>query len=111
MLPGPYAGAAAMVGVIVLGVILAATAMTAARTEASLRGRVAELIRINARQGAYFQAKLQACESHGAGSGKEDLSHVSAEEKARRLAAGSPEGFDVCARMESADQAVLQSLK
>jgi hypothetical protein len=31
--------------------------------------------------------------------------------RAQQLAQNAPAGFDVCARMESADQAVLETLK
>ncbi len=109
--PGRIVGLLALAGVIVLGAALIATATSAGRTEAALRARIAELTRVNARQAIYWQARLQACEAAGPGQGGDGLAHASAEDRARRLAAAQPAGFDVCARMESADQAVLQTLK
>jgi hypothetical protein len=100
---------AALGAVIVLGGALMATSLAAARTEADLRARIAELTRVNGRQGVYWQARLQACET-AAGSAVAP-GRASAEDRARRLVARGPRGFDVCARMESADEAVLQTLK
>lgn len=110
ILTSRYMGLAAFIAVSVLGAVLFATSMSAARTEAQLRGRIAELTRINARQGAYWNAKLSACEA-GPSRGAERPSDVSAEGRARRLATSEPAGFDVCARMESADRAVLENLR
>ena len=99
-----------LVAVTVLGAVLCATSLSAARTEAQLRARIAELTRINARQGAYWNAKLSACEaapSRDADRAADD----SPEGRARRLATSQPAGFDGCARMESADRAVLENLR
>jgi hypothetical protein len=111
-LTGRHAGALALGAVIVLALSLAATSVSAVRTERTLRARIAELTRINARQGAYWQAKLSACETLGPRAGDtRRVTEISAADRARRLAGRGPAGFDVCARMESADQAVLETLR
>ena len=110
ILSSRYMTLAALVVVSVLGVVLFVTSVSAARTEAQLRSRIAELTRVNARQGAYWNAKLSACEARPT-AGSERVTDVSPEGRARRLATREPAGFDVCARMESADRAVLESLR
>ena len=95
---------------IVLGVALMATSISAGRTEAGLRARIASLTEVNTRLGVYWQARLRSCESAAAGGTGEAPGKGSPEDRARRLAR-APAGFDVCARMESADQAVLRTLK
>jgi hypothetical protein len=106
-----YTGPLASLLVIVLGLALMATSISAGRTEAGLRARIANLTEVNTRLGTYWQARLRSCESAAAGGTSEALSKGSPEDRARRLAARAPAGFDVCARMESADQAVLRTLK
>ena len=109
-LTGRYGGIAAIAAVIALGSVLMATSISAARTEAGLRARIADLTRINARQGAYWAARLSECRAAGPAD-QDHLANVSAEARARRLTTREPAGFDVCARMESADRAVLDTLK
>ena len=103
---------AAVCMVIVLGAALASTAVISARTEAVLRHRIAELTVENRQVGAVWGAKLAACEAGVApGRGRVTASTLSNEDRAKELAQNAPAGFDVCARMESADQAVLETLK
>ena len=98
--------------VIVLGLVLAATSVIAARTETELRHRIAELTLENRQAGAVWGAKLAACEIGGArGRGRVTAATLSDKARAKELAENAPTGFDVCARMESADQAVLETLK
>lgn len=89
---------------------LVATSVSARRTEQGLRQRIETLAAENQRNGLALHARLAACES-----GPADRQGASAaltpQERARRLAAKEPVGFDVCARMESADRAVLETLK
>lgn len=110
ILTGRYVTLIALVAVSVLGAVLFATSVSATRTEAQLRARIAELTRINIRQGAYWNAKLSACQT-GTTRGEERVVDASPEGRARRLATNEPVGFDVCARMESADRAVLNALR
>ena len=92
--------------------LLVATASTAARTEALLRARVAQLSEENQKTGAGLHARLAACEGAGGGAAARVAGvETSAEVRARRLTGTGPPGFDVCARMESADRAVLETLR
>ncbi|MDB5425333.1 MAG: hypothetical protein JWQ29_2749, partial [Phenylobacterium sp.] len=65
-LANPWAGLAALVAVIVLGLALIVTALTAARTETALRGRIAALTAECRRAGEVWGANLAACETGGA---------------------------------------------
>jgi hypothetical protein len=103
---------AATLAVAALGLALVITSVTAARTEAALRQRIADLVRENRQVGAVWGAKLAACETGGAqGHGRVTAAALSNEDRAKKMAQHAPAGFDVCARMESADQAVLETLK
>lgn len=106
-----YAGPLASVLVIVLGSVLVVTSISARRTEAGLRARIADLTQVNTRLANHWQARLRACERAAADGTSQIPVNGSPEERARRLAARAPAGFDACARMESADQAVLRALK
>ena len=106
-----HAGPLATFLVIVLGLALMVTSISAGRTEAGLHARIADLTRANARLANYWQAWLRTCEAAAADGTSQALAKGSPEARARRLAAQAPTGFDVCARMESADQAVLRTLK
>ena len=108
---GPVATATA----IVLAVLLAVTWTAAERTRAQLESQVTVLTR-QAEGAAGWQARLASCEATRAGMARglhaaSNSAGGTPEERARRLAAEAPAGFDVCARMESADQAVLNTLK
>ena len=105
-LAGPigFALALAMCG------LLVATSMTAARNEAALRARIGDLTAQNLRTGAVLHARLAACEGATPGGASRGVTVTSAQARADRLS-GSPAGFDVCARMESADRAVLETLR
>jgi hypothetical protein len=57
-------------------------------------------------------AKLAACEVGAVQNGSRvTAAALSNEARAKELAKNAPAGFDVCARMESADRAVLETLK
>jgi hypothetical protein len=108
----PVAGPVGFALSLVLCAMLGATAVSAAHNEAQLRGRIAELTAENQRNGLALHARLAACEG-----GPADLERLRAtnanltpEQRAQRLS-GGPAGFDVCARMESADRAVLETLR
>jgi hypothetical protein len=110
------AGPAASAVAALLAVLLALTWTGAQRTQAQLRGELAQLSREANTVGAYWQTRATSCE--GASPSQARTIEVAAqdakaspEDKARRLANEPPAGFDVCARMESADQAVLNALK
>jgi hypothetical protein len=114
-----HAGPAATALAAVLAVALAVTGLQAAHRQAALESRIAELTRETQRVGGYWKAKVAACEI-AAARGLEDAGRprnratrvaLGPEAAAARLVSEQPAGFDVCARMESADQAVLQTLK
>jgi hypothetical protein len=108
----PVAGPVGFALAIVMCALLVATSLSAARNEAALRARIGELSAQNLRTGAVLHARLTACESAPSGGAPKGagLTQASAQARAERLA-GSPAGFDVCARMESADRAVLETLR
>ena len=111
-LTGRWLALAALIATVALGLALTATSLSAARTEAALRHQIAELVRQNRQAGALWGAKLASCETAGnASPGRVTNAALSPTERARELARKSPAGFDVCARMESADQAVMETLK
>lgn len=115
---GPIASVVALV----MGTLLALswTAWQAERT--MLERRIVQLTQQAERSHALWKAQLSACH---AAAGAERLTHADYEapnaakggqgakggDDARRLLSEQPEGIDVCARMESADQAVLSTLK
>lgn len=111
-LAGRLAGLASLVLNVALVIALVASVMAWRRESADLRGRVAEVTQQAASAQAVWKAQLAAC---SAPPPTEQVTRtgvdVSSDEAARRLLARGPEGVDVCARMESADQAVLSTLK
>ena len=108
----PMAGILGFSLAFVMAALLAATSIGASRNEAALRARIAQLAAQDARTGALLHAKLVACESaEQAAQNSRGLANASIDVRAERLARREPQGFDVCARMESADRAVLESLR
>ena len=108
----PMAGPVGFGLAVVLCGLLIATSLSATKTEASLRARIAQLAQQDARTGALLHARLAACESAAGGPQALDkLTAASVDARAQRLAGRGPQGFDVCARMESADRAVLENLR
>jgi hypothetical protein len=98
--------------IVALGVALTVTVSNATRKEAALRARIAELGRENRQAAAVWGAKLAACEVGAVQNGSRvTAAALSNEARAKELAKNAPAGFDVCARMESADRAVLETLK
>jgi hypothetical protein len=108
----PVAGPVGFALSFVLLGMLSLTAVSATHNEATMRNRITQLTNENQRNGMALHARLAACE--GAPADLERLRATSAnltpEQRAQRLS-GEPAGFDVCARMESADRAVLETLR
>ncbi|MBS0334794.1 MAG: hypothetical protein JSS35_18645 [Proteobacteria bacterium] len=109
----PVAGPVGFILAIGMCGLLLGTVYNAERREAQLRGEIAQLQDQAQKNALALRARLAACESapadlqqRRAGNAK-----LTPQERAARLAANSPQGFDVCARMESADRAVLETLK
>jgi len=111
----PVAGPLGFGLAVIMCALLVATSMTATRTEATLRARINQLAAQDARTGALLRARLVSCErvAPGAGPAPQDrlTTNASVDARAQRLAGREPQGFDVCARMESADRAVLETLR
>lgn len=107
---GPVATAAAVVLAVVLGI---SSTMWRAERHA-LETRIVELRRAAERAEAGFRTDLAACR---AADGARRLSEAEVAARgatpqgARQLLEQAPEGIDACARMESADRAVLSNLK
>lgn len=108
----PVAGPVGFALALTLCGMLAVTSVSAQRNEASLRARIVALSAENQKVGVALHARLAACE--GAPTDLPRMRALNAnltpEQRARRLS-GQPAGFDVCARMESADRAVLETLR
>jgi hypothetical protein len=107
---GPIATAAALALAVALGAAEAGWQAQAARYET----RIAELNRAAELAQSSLRTQLAAC--HGAGSSARtttaaNLPQGGATPGARRLLEQQPAGIDACARMESADRAVLSNLK
>ena len=106
---GPIATAAAVALAIALGVSAAGWQAQRARYEA----RIVELNQVSERTQASLRARLASC--HAAGDARRLMEAKFAEgrtpEGAKQLLEQQPQGIDACARMESADRAVLSNLK
>jgi hypothetical protein len=89
------------------------TAVTAEHNEVMLKRRISALMAENLRNGLALHARLAACEGGPADLARNRVSiaALTPEQRAQRLAGTEPQGFDVCARMESADRAVLETLR
>ncbi len=108
----PVAGPVGFALSIAMCALLVVTVVAAQRNETAMRARIEALTAENQRNGVAMHARLAACEG-----GPADLARIrtanaslTPEQRAQRLT-GEPAGFDVCARMESADRAVLETLK
>jgi len=113
---GPSASALALV----LGAALAVSTGQAAHRRSQLTAQVAALAARNQQAGLYWRAQLSSCQATAAvgaapappqGKITRVATPAGGDAVAARLASEGPAGFDVCARMEAADQAVLASLR
>lgn len=109
----PVAGPVGFALAIAMCALLVVTSLVAQQNEAVLRQRIAILAAQNARTGLVLRARLAACESAplDVARARQANANATPEDRARQLAGKGPVGFDVCARMESADRAVLESLR
>lgn len=109
----PIAGPVGFVLAVAMCGMLMATTISAQHNEAILRSRIQALTETNQRDGLALKARLAACESGPADQARtrQINANLTPQERAQRLAGREPTGFDVCARMESADRAVLENLK
>lgn len=109
----PVAGPVGFILAIGMCALLLSTVYAAEQREAALRGQIVQLQEQAQKNAIALHARLAACEGGPAdlAQRRADNAKLTPEERANRLAANSPQGFDVCARMESADRAVLETLK
>ncbi|WP_394761852.1 hypothetical protein [Phenylobacterium sp.] len=109
----PVAGLVGFGLALVLCAMLVATTISAGRNERVLSARIQALTAENQRNGLALHARLAACEGGPADLARQQVATaaLTPQQRAQRLAAKEPVGFDVCARMESADRAVLETLK
>lgn len=109
----PVAGPVGFILAVVMCGLLVGTVYNAETREAQLKTEIARLQDQAQKNAIALHARLAACESAPADleQRRADNAKLTPQERAQRLAANSPQGFDVCARMESADRAVLETLK
>ncbi|MGZ6038474.1 MAG: hypothetical protein ACXWKN_08100 [Phenylobacterium sp.] len=109
----PAAGPVGFALALILCGLLIATATSANHNEQALMRRISALTAENQRDGVALHARLAACEGGSADLERRRLINgtLTPDQKAQQLAGREPQGFDVCARMESADRAVLETLR
>jgi len=109
----PVAGPVGFMLALAMCALLVVTTVVAQQNEAVLKARISVLTAENMKNGMVLHARLAACEGGPADVARNRLTNANAtpEQRAQRLTGSEPVGFDVCARMESADRAVLESLK
>jgi GAF domain-containing protein len=110
---GPAAGPVGFALALIMCALLVATATTANHNEQLLLRRISALTAENQRNGIALHARLAACEGGPADLAKSRVAsaNLTPEQRAQQLTGREPQGFDVCARMESADRAVLETLR
>jgi hypothetical protein len=115
-LMSPAIGPISMAVAVALAALLGVSASLWRAERAGYEARIAELSRAAERTQMSLRAELTAC--HQADAARlameaELAKRGPAPERARAdaLLAAQPEGIDACARMESADRAVLSNLK
>jgi len=109
----PVAGPVGFALAIAMCAMLVTTSISAQHNEQALRTKIQALVDENQRNGLALHARLAACEAGPADQANRQTADaaLTPQQRAQRLAAKEPAGFDVCARMESADRAVLETLK
>ena len=114
LLMSPATGPVALAIAVTLAVALGVSASAWQAERAGYERRIAEMTRASERAQQRLRTQLTAC--HAAGRAREVMEAEFAArgpspDGARRLLEDQPEGIDACARMESADRAVLSNLK
>jgi hypothetical protein len=109
----PVAGPVGFILAIAMCVLLLGAVYDAEQREAELKAQIVQLTQKSQKDAIALHMRLAACESAPAEAARQraENAKLTPEQRARSLAAKSPQGFDVCARMESADRAVLGTLK
>lgn len=113
ILVNPLTGGVAVASAISLAVALGVMSSGWNAERARYEARIAELTHASEKAEASFRMELASCQAAGAARQVPDQRVAAADTPAgaRRLLEQGPEGIDACARMESADQAVLSNLK
>lgn len=114
LLMSPVTGPIATAVAVVLALVLGVSSSAWRAEEARLQARIAELDRAAERAEAGLRMELAACRAAGDARrlpGGDVAARGEAPQGARQLLEQQPEGIDACARMESADRAVLSNLK
>jgi len=113
-LVNPATGMIAIAVALALAVALGAMSSAWQAEKDRYETRISELTRAAERAEAGLRVELASCQAVGEArqaTTTEIAAGSSTSEGARRLLEQQPEGIDACARMESADQAVLSNLK
>lgn len=114
ILVNPATGLVAIAVAVALAVALGVTSANWRAEKGRYEARIQELTRASEKAEAGFRIELASCRAVGEARATPEP-RVTAEggtpAGARRLLEQQPEGIDACARMESADQAVLSNLK
>lgn len=115
-LMSPVTGPIALAVAFALAVAYGLSASTWEAERAGYEARIARLSKASEIEQAGLRMELAACNAAGAARREESApanyaAGGEAPAGARRLLQQKPEGIDACARMESADRAVLSNLK
>ena len=110
-LTSPLAGPAAAAMALFLAAVLAVSWSAWQGARSRLQGRIADLMRQTEASQSLWRAQLAACHAAAQPGDRTQVADAPAGDPAQQLLAQGPAGVDVCARMESADQAVLKTLK
>ena len=114
ILMSPVTGLVASGVAVALATALGVLANDWQSQRADYETRIADLSRAATEVRLNLQSELSACHSAREAQSVEIAAYVprpAVSAHARRLLERKPEGIDACARMESADQAVLSNLK
>lgn len=114
ILVNPLTGTVALAVAFALAVTLGLASSAWQAERASYERRISELTRASERAQAGFRMELAACRAAGEARRVTEADFAGrgpTPEGARRLLEQQPEGIDACARMESADRAVMSNLK
>lgn len=112
LLASPVTGPIATAVAVALAVTLGLAQVAWSAREARYQDRIAVLVRLADRQQAGLRTELASCQAARIAQRASPAPAATAPTlaQARRLLAQQPEGIDACARMESADRAVLSNL-
>lgn len=113
ILTNPLTGGVGIASAVALAVALGILSSGWTAERARYEARIVELTHASEKAQAAFRMELASCQAAGDArtAPEHRVAAADAPPGARRLLEQGPEGIDACARMESADQAVLSNLK